>query len=264
MGDSEKRLSSDVDSEKSRPANVPEEDGITKKVSLGLPDLATIQKVGTAETSTPDQEYLSGFPLIILMVSMTLVAFLMLLDISIIATAIPRITSQFHSLDDVGWYGSAYLLANCSLQPLTGKIYTHCNSKYTFLSFMALFELGSLLCGVAVSSKMLIVGRAVAGMGASGIMNGALTIISASFPMDRRPLITGIVLSFSQIGTILGPLLGGVLTQYTTWRWCTNHRRSMFDNRLMMHRFLHQLTAWRACSCLASRHSRSRPCCQER
>jgi MFS family permease len=67
---------------------------------------------------------------------------------------------------------------------------------------------------------MLIVGRAVAGMGGSGLINGALTIITASVPLRKRPLLLGSLMSVAQIGTVLGPLIGGALTQYTTWRWC--------------------------------------------
>lgn len=58
-------------------------------------------------------------------------------------------------------------------------------SKHAFIFFIGLFEIGSLLCGVAKSSKMLIVGRAVAGMGGSGLMNGALTILSACIPLEK-------------------------------------------------------------------------------
>ena len=61
------------------------------------------------------------------------------------------------------------------------------NQKITFLAFLGLFELGSLLCGVAVSSKMFILGRAVAGLGCSGLSIGALTIIASSAPMHKRP-----------------------------------------------------------------------------
>ena len=67
---------------------------------------------------------------------------------------------------------------------------------------------------------MLIVGRAVAGIGCSGLVNGALTIVAACLPLIKRPMYLGIMLSISQMGIVLGPLLGGILTEYATWRWC--------------------------------------------
>ena len=74
-----------------------------------------------------------------------------------------------------------------TLQPLSGKLYTHFNTKIVFLTFVSLFELGSLLCGVASSSAILIAGRVVAGLGASGIVNGALTILAGAVPMEKSP-----------------------------------------------------------------------------
>lgn len=67
---------------------------------------------------------------------------------------------------------------------------------------------------------MLIIGRTVAGIGGSGIQNGALIIIAECAPMPKRPALTGFMLGVSQVGVVAGPLIGGVLTQYTTWRWC--------------------------------------------
>jgi MFS family permease len=120
----------------------------------------------------------------------------------------------------VGWYGTAYLLASCALQPLTGKIYTYFSNKWTYLTFFTVFEIGSALCGAAQSSNMLIVGRAVAGMGGSGLFNGAFTILHACVPAPDQPRILGIILAFCQLGMVGGPLIGGALTQHASWRWC--------------------------------------------
>ncbi|CAN9231995.1 unnamed protein product [Alternaria alternata] len=135
-------------------------------------------------------------------------------------TAIPRITSEFHSLADVGWYIGAFTLASATLQPLSGKLYANLSTKVVFLTFVLLFELGSLLCAVASSSAFLIVGRVVAGLGASGIVNGAMTMLAAAVPAEKSPVYTGIVLGTAQMGIVAGPLIGGALTEHATWRWC--------------------------------------------
>lgn len=187
---------------------------------VGLADLGTQDHVLKPKDEQKEPECITGIPLLTVVICLSMVCFLMLLDSSIIATAIPRITDEFHSLRDVGWYGSAYQLTCASMQPLTGRIYSKFNTKRTLLAFFFLFEVGSLLCGLAVSSKMLIGGRAVAGMGASGLMVGSLTIISSSMPSPKRPLLLGVVMGIGQLGVALGPLLGGLLTEFSSWRWC--------------------------------------------
>ncbi|KAH7410578.1 MFS multidrug transporter [Cadophora sp. MPI-SDFR-AT-0126] len=172
------------------------------------------------ETTADNAEYISGIKLLLVVGVVSLSMFTMLLDTSIIVTAVPKITSDFHSLGDVGWYGSAYLLTSASFQPLTGKIFQKLNSKFTYMSFLGLFEVGSLLCATAQSSNMFIVGRTIAGIGGSGLATGGLTIISACVPLEKRATYVGFMMSIGLLGTVVGPVMGGILTQYTTWRWC--------------------------------------------
>ncbi|KAH6611957.1 efflux pump protein [Boeremia exigua] len=164
--------------------------------------------------------YLEGFRLAIVLASVTLVTFLVLLDTSILGTAIPRITTEFHSLSDVGWYIGAYNLTAATLQPLSGKLYSKFSNKYTYLTFTMVFEIGSLVCGLAKSSSIFICGRVIAGLGAAGLFNGALTIISSSVPLDKSPIYTGILAGITQLGIVAGPLIGGALTEHVSWRWC--------------------------------------------
>lgn len=167
-----------------------------------------------------ETEYLGPRALAFLMGALMLVVIMLTLDASILATAIPKITDRFHTIADIGWYAAAYMICNASLQPLTGKVYTHFSLRYSFLCFVAVFELGSLICAVAQSSTMLVVGRAVAGMGGSGLQNGALTMVAVAAPPTQRPTLMGIIMAMAGAGQLIAPLIGGALTQHASWRWC--------------------------------------------
>ncbi|KUJ10943.1 MFS general substrate transporter [Mollisia scopiformis] len=152
--------------------------------------------------------------------SLCLGTFLVALDTMIIGTAIPSITSQFHSLEDISWYGSAYLLTNTALQPSFGKLYKLFRIKMIYLLCVVVFEVGSIICAAAPSSAVFIVGRAIAGCGAAGLLQGALAIIANTVPLAKRPIYMGIVISVFGISVCIGPVLGGAFTQHITWRWC--------------------------------------------
>lgn len=137
-------------------------------------------------------------------------------DNTIIATAIPKITDQFNSLDDVGWYGSAYLLTTCSVTLMFGKLYTFYPIKWIYLIALSIFEIGSLVCGVTPSSVGLICGRAIAGLGAAGLFSGSILIISQSVPLDKRPVYTGLVGAMFGIANVAGPLYVWLCSSYKT------------------------------------------------
>jgi MFS transporter, DHA2 family, glioxin efflux transporter len=128
---------------------------------------------------------------------------------TIVATAIPRITDDFRSLEDVGWYGSAFFLTIASFQSTWGKAYKYFPLKIAFLIAIAIFEVGSLICAVAQNSTTLIVGRAIAGVGGAGIAAGAYTIIALAAPPGKAAAFTGILGAVYAVASVVGPLLGG-------------------------------------------------------
>jgi MFS family permease len=93
-------------------------------------------------------------------------------DKLIISTATPSITNEFHASNDVGWYGTAYMLTNCAFLLVFGKIYTFLSVKAIFLAAVTIFEVGSAVCGAAPNSVAFIIGRAIAGLGAAGVQGG--------------------------------------------------------------------------------------------
>ncbi|KFY66073.1 hypothetical protein V496_02215 [Pseudogymnoascus sp. VKM F-4515 (FW-2607)] len=165
-------------------------------------------------------EYPSMHKRILIMTALLLSIFLVTLDQNIISTAIPRITDEFHSLDDIGWYGSAYLLTTCSFQLLMGRVYKFYPAKPVFLIGILLFEIGSAICGAAPNSNSFIVGRAIAGTGTSGMFSGLMVIMSYTIPLQHRPIFQGFFGAVFALGSVIGPLVGGTFTDKVTWRWC--------------------------------------------
>lgn len=173
-----------------------------------------------AEAENPEENfYATGWRLLFILTSLLLCIFCQALDDTIIATAIPRITDHFHRLNDVGWYGSSYLLTNAAFQLFFGKLYQLLPLRWVFLAALATFELGSLIAAVSPTSNTLIAGRAVAGVGAAGITSGALTIMAHVTPLHRRPLFVSLIGGVYGIASVSGPIMGGALAQNVTWRW---------------------------------------------
>lgn len=118
------------------------------------------------------------------MISMFVVA----LDRTIISTAIPQITNDFGSLGDIGWYGSSYMITTAAFQLLYGRLYRFYDLRWTFLVTIVVFEMGSLICALAPSSPVFILGRSIAGLGSAGIMTGSMLIIIPMVPLHKRPM----------------------------------------------------------------------------
>ncbi|KAF1349179.1 major facilitator superfamily domain-containing protein [Delphinella strobiligena] len=184
--------------------------------------LANVDNDATHDVTGPEKakKHSLNLKFVLLMNAVFLVVFLVSLDRTIISTAIPKITNDFKSFNDVGWYGSSYLLTCCALQLLFGKLYSLWPLKWVLISSVIIFEVASVVAGAAPNSVAFIIGRAISGIGAAGIFAGVITTLVHVVPLDKRPKLQGLMGMFMSVATITGPLIGGGFTSNVTWRWC--------------------------------------------
>lgn len=118
-------------------------------------------------------------------------------------------------------------------QSMWGKLYHFFHLKLWFLIAIGIFEVGSLVCGVAPNSTAFIVGRAIAGLGAAGVAAGAFTIIGFIAPPAKRPQLLGLTGAVYGISAVLGPIVGGAFANSVTWRWVC-YANSLFRTSCML------------------------------
>ncbi len=150
-----------------------------------------------------------------LMLGMLLAA----LDSTIVSTALPTIVGDLHGSSHLSWVVVSYLLASTVSTPLWGKLGDLHGRKVYFQSAIILFLLGSILCGFASSMITLILFRAIQGLGGGGLMVGAQAVIADVVPPRERGKYSGLFGAVFGAATVLGPLLGGFIVEYWSWRW---------------------------------------------
>ncbi|KAL7785670.1 major facilitator superfamily domain-containing protein [Trichoderma afarasin] len=198
---------------------IDEKDSSERKISdkeMG----SSVETPTSQDAEIDNSEYPTGSRLVAIITALALAIFLVSLDLTIVATAIPKITDQFNGLSDIAWYSSAFFMTTGGFQSAWGKVYKYFPLKTSYLIAIFIFELGSLICAVAPSSTALIVGRAFAGVGAAGIGSGSYTIIGFSASPKSRPMFTGIVGTSYGVAAAVGPLIGGAFSDKVSWRWC--------------------------------------------
>ncbi|PCG92270.1 Major facilitator superfamily domain, general substrate transporter [Penicillium occitanis (nom. inval.)] len=212
--------------EKHKIANTTESSINETTTALERPEASPKKIQHDMESSTSEERdyedtvYPTGLKPASIMISLYLATFLVALDRTIIATAIPQITDEFNSLSDIGWYASSYMMTSCAFQLFYGKLYVFYPTKWVFLLAILLFEVGSAICGAASSSVAFIWGRSIAGFGCSGIFSGGVVVMVHTIPLAKRPLFQGLFGAIFGIASVVGPLIGGAFTTHVTWRWC--------------------------------------------
>jgi EmrB/QacA subfamily drug resistance transporter len=145
--------------------------------------------------------------------------FLAALDQSIVGTALPRIVSEFNSLDKLSWVVTAYLLTSTASTPLWGKISDLYGRRPLFIAAILTFLGGSVLSALSQNIEELIAFRAVQGLGAGGLMSLAFATIGDVIPPRERGRYMGYFGAVFGLASVAGPLLGGLLTDGPGWRW---------------------------------------------
>ncbi|GAC1349428.1 MAG: MFS transporter [Ktedonobacteraceae bacterium] len=142
------------------------------------------------------------------------------IDSSVVNVALPRLQADLNaSATDVQWVVEAYALFLSALILVGGSLGDSLGRKRIFAVGIILFAAASVGCGLSVNVSQLIMTRALQGVGGALLTPGSLSIIRAAFPAEQRGRAIGMWSGFSAITTVLGPLLGGWLVQYASWRW---------------------------------------------
>ncbi len=155
----------------------------------------------------------------LVILSIGLLLLLASLDQSIVSTALPTIVADLGGLEHLSWVVTAYILTSTIVAPLYGKLGDLYGRRNTIFVSVALFLLGSVLCGVASSMTFLIVARAVQGLGGGGLFVLALSVVGDAVPPRERGKIQGVFAAVFSTSSVLGPLAGGWISENLDWHW---------------------------------------------
>jgi EmrB/QacA subfamily drug resistance transporter len=162
---------------------------------------------------------LSRRDLVLTVIGLMLALLLAALDQTIVGTAMPRIIADLHGFDQYAWVTTAYLLTSTAVVPISGKLSDMYGRKLFLCGSTVGFVLTSALCGLSQDMNQLIVFRGLQGVAAGVLTSTIFTVISQIFPPAERARFQGLFSGIFGLASIIGPLIGGYLTDNLSWRW---------------------------------------------
>jgi len=167
----------------------------------------------------PWGDTLSRRRIVFVLISVILGMLLSALDQTVVGTAMPRIIADLNGLQHYAWVATGYLLASAASMPIWGKLSDAYGRKRFYILGMTVFLVGSALCGQSQNMSELVAFRALQGLGAGAMMPISQAIVGDVFPPAQRAKFIGVLMSVFGVATIIGPLLGGWITDNFSWRW---------------------------------------------
>lgn len=156
---------------------------------------------------------------VFVMIGVMLAMFLSALDGTIVATAMPRIVQELNGLEHLSWVFTSYMLASTVIVPIYGKLSDIYGRKYFIIAAIIVFLIGSILSGLSQNMFQLIIFRAIQGLGGGAIFANAFATIGDLFPPAERGRWSGLFGAVFGLSSVIGPSLGGWLTDNASWRW---------------------------------------------
>ena len=156
---------------------------------------------------------------ILITAGLMLSLFLASMESTVVSTGMPTIVSQLGGLESYSWVFTAFMLASTTTVPLYGKLSDLFGRRLVFVAAMAIFLIGSALCGLAATMPQLIAFRTIQGIGAGGLLPLVFIIIGDLFSLEQRARLQGLFSGVWGISSITGPLLGGFIVDQASWQW---------------------------------------------
>jgi MFS family permease len=157
----------------------------------------------------------------LIMISLAFISLMVALDASILVTVLPEIARKLNgSSVEAFWAGTSYLLTSAIFQPVIASISQTFGRQQLLVISLLFFTVGTILCAVSRDFTMMLTGRCIQGVGGGGIITLTQVIFCDIVPLRQRPKYFPLVLGSWSVGSILGPVVGGILTEKASWRWC--------------------------------------------